>query len=141
MSVNEAYQKLQIQKHDIAPEIIYSYYEHLVKESPAFKSSYDEALGIIAESLDSTFLRAKMTDPDAEVRPASMTEPVGLYNIGNTCYLNSLLQFFYTVKPVRNIVNDIDSYLMPLTAADVDKKFVGRRQVESAAIVEAQKRE
>ncbi|KAJ2760776.1 ubiquitin-specific protease ubp2 [Coemansia sp. BCRC 34490] len=30
--------------------------------------------------------------------------PVGLTNIGNTCYLNSILQFIYSVAPIRHAV-------------------------------------
>lgn len=44
----------------------------------------------------------------------SMLIPVGLGNIRNTCYLNSILQYLYTVDDVRNLVcqlnlPDIDS--------------------------------
>ncbi|GMM51282.1 ubiquitin-specific protease [Starmerella bacillaris] len=40
-------------------------------------------------------------------KPAFKREgPVGLWNIGNTCYLNSLLQFYYSLEPVREFVVD-----------------------------------
>lgn len=29
--------------------------------------------------------------------------PVGLVNLRNTCYLNSILQYFYSVNAVRNL--------------------------------------
>lgn len=50
---------------------------------------------------------------DAAVQAASQEEdklaydpimPVGIVNVGNTCYLNSLLQFYFTVKPLRDAI-------------------------------------
>ena len=40
--------------------------------------------------------------------PVDFSLPVGLNNIGNTCYLNSLLQYLYTVEAVRDIVLNFD---------------------------------
>ena len=34
----------------------------------------------------------------------SEERPVGLGNLRNTCYLNSILQYFYTVNKVRDLV-------------------------------------
>ncbi len=45
--------------------------------------------------------------------PANLALPVGLENIRNTCYLNSILQYLFTVKPIREIVLDIDQYGLP----------------------------
>ena len=39
-----------------------------------------------------------------------MDVPAGLENIRNTCYLNSILQYLNTVKPVRGIVLDWPNY-------------------------------
>ena len=46
-----------------------------------------------------------MTDPNAaESATVNMDLPVGLDNIGNTCYLNSLIQYIFTVLVFHDIV-------------------------------------
>jgi ubiquitin carboxyl-terminal hydrolase 25/28 len=45
---------------------------------------------------------------------ADYSTPVGLQNMGNTCYLNSLLQYFYAIKPFRDIVSNFDLHKQPL---------------------------
>jgi ubiquitin carboxyl-terminal hydrolase 25 len=42
--------------------------------------------------------------------------PVGLYNIGNTCYFDSLLQYYFSIKPIREIVLNYDSYKLNATS-------------------------
>jgi len=39
--------------------------------------------------------------------------PTGLNNIGNTCYLNSLLQYYFAIKPIRDLTLDFDKILTP----------------------------
>lgn len=55
--------------------------------------------------------------------------PVGLCNIGNTCYLNSLLQFYFTIKPLRDMVLNFDLYQEDLNEAILRTKRVGGRIV------------
>lgn len=56
--------------------------------------------------------------------------PVGLHNIGNTCYLNSLLQYLFTIKPVRDIVLDYDRYKLPLNDEAIDNRRLGGNKMQ-----------
>ncbi|CAK7222357.1 ubiquitin-specific protease ubp2 [Sporothrix bragantina] len=65
---------------------------------------------------------------DADPTPArpqvvNLSLPVGLDNIRNTCYLNSILQYFNTVKPIHTILENIDEIGLP----DMDASLRSRR--------------
>ncbi|KAF2838591.1 cysteine proteinase, partial [Patellaria atrata CBS 101060] len=55
--------------------------------------------------------------------------PVGLQNIGNTCYLNSLLQYYFTIKPLRELVLKFEDFKMELTPENISAKRVGGRRL------------
>ncbi|KAF2500070.1 cysteine proteinase [Lophium mytilinum] len=64
--------------------------------------------------------------------------PVGCKNMGNTCYLNSVLQFLFTVKPLREIVLDFDDHKQECTPEAMQNKKVGRRVVTLERVKRAQ---
>lgn len=51
--------------------------------------------------------------------------PIGLVNIRNTCYLNSILQYFNTVVPVREVVLNWDEYKLEPTDENIKSRRLG----------------
>ena len=146
LSLVDAYNRLQIGTNGagLPDETVLQYYQTLSGDAPAgSKDSYNEALRTIADDRKSAFLFAKLDNPEADVQATRTTsnEPVGLENIGNTCYLNSLLQFYYTIQPLRDVVMNFDSYRVDPNDPDINagKKRVGNRVVDRAEVVKAQK--
>lgn len=140
--VADAYKRLQIADHNMRDESVISYYQTLCAHAPpGSKASYAEALRTIATARDSALLRGHLDDPNAPIviEKGSEDQPVGLDNIGNTCYLNSLLQYYYTVKPVRDVVMNFREYRMELNTENMLKKRVGGRAVSRGEIIKAQK--
>jgi ubiquitin carboxyl-terminal hydrolase 25/28 len=53
--------------------------------------------------------------------------PVGLTSHGNTCYLNSLLQYYFCIKPLREIVLDYGRYKLDTATHSAKAERVGGR--------------
>jgi ubiquitin carboxyl-terminal hydrolase 25/28 len=63
-----------------------------------------------------------------------------LQNIGNTCYLNSLLQFYFSIRPFREMVLDYEMYQMDLNDNEaMAKKQVGSRKVMKNEVERSQR--
>jgi ubiquitin carboxyl-terminal hydrolase 25/28 len=67
------------------------------------------------------------------------TMPVGLSNMGNTCYLNSYLQFFYAVKPLRDLILDFGKYRIDIDDPKLAPRKVDGLTIGKADIMETQK--
>ncbi|KAL6940658.1 hypothetical protein ACO0QE_004570 [Hanseniaspora vineae] len=56
--------------------------------------------------------------------------PVGLCNVGNTCYLNSLLQFYFTIVPLRTYILQYSAKMETLINEN-GKRRIGGREVST----------
>lgn len=101
-----------------------------------------KALRVIAEDRNSIKIKEYLQTGPAETSQSrgSANSPVGLENIGNTCYLNSLLQFYFTIKPLRDMILNLDEYQEgEITEEVVERKRVGGRKVTKTEIERAKK--
>lgn len=98
--------------------------QDLHAESQSLKEAADfmrETGGIAPLHQDNSKLeQSSNTEPTS-----SFTTPPGLKNIGNTCYLNSLLQYFYNVKPVRDMVLNYNKFQLELDDESVSNRRTG----------------
>lgn len=65
---------------------------------------------------------------------SSATWPVGLTSHGNTCYLNSLLQYYFSIKPLREIILNYDKYKLDTTAYEEKQERVGNLKISMVEI-------
>lgn len=132
MTLEKAYKTLGVTQ-EIEDEHLIAQCEMNTKESPARKNEFRKALQTIAEQRQSynlwSFLGGQQPSapPSAKVMP--FAEPRAIKNIGNTCYLNSLLQYLFTIRPLRELVAKIDQFGEDPEAPGLASKKVGDTRV------------
>lgn len=134
MDIGDAYRLLQIPDRTADEEAVMAAYTICIDDSPDQAELYNRALSVIAKEMDSQLLKG-MAGISSEANQNLTEWPVGLQNIGNTCYLNSLLQFYFSVRPFRDMVLDIEKYQMDMNdESGLAKKKVGSRKVTAKEV-------
>ena len=138
MDVGLAYTRLGIEDRELEDDMVLSVFNIRASEFPDEDEDLRAALRAIAKARQSKKLGWR---PQAgqELLAPPPDWPVGLENIGNTCYLNSLLQFYFTVKPLREIILNFHEVEMEVTPASLGQKRVGSRKVSLKEIERAKK--
>ncbi|KAG6331492.1 hypothetical protein ID866_7597 [Astraeus odoratus] len=119
-----------------------------VGEQPHQSDRMREALTTIAEARDSSRIRQFLKtgqDPGDLPPPTRVDLPRGLNQLGNTCYLNSLLQYFYTIKELREAVAPLVNTNMKsledekYSDEDLRKHRVGGRLITRREVLRSKK--
>lgn len=139
MDIGHAYNRLEISDRTVDDELVLVAFNTYASETPSQLEDLKKALKAIAISRNSNLLLNELGLNASSEAYSIFDWPVGLENIGNTCYLNSLLQSYFTVKPLRELVIDFDLYRMPVDAQSLASKQVGSRQVSRHEVERAQK--
>ena len=139
MDIGQAYIRLNVTDRTVGDELILTTYNYTVEEQPSQLYELNRALTAIAKSRNSAMLKERLGIDDDEGRHVPSEWPVGIENIGNTCYLNSLLQFYFTIKPLRSLVLDMDNYKMTVDEQHLISKRVGSRNVSKKEVDRAQR--
>ncbi|RMZ78036.1 hypothetical protein DV737_g4114, partial [Chaetothyriales sp. CBS 132003] len=139
MDPADGYSALQIADRTCDDDLVLSAYDVAVIDYPQSRDHYTRALMAIAKDRASSALRDRVSQHPSHAIEASSDEPVGLENIGNTCYLNSLLQFLFTMVELRNIVLTFDDFRLDPTDDNLRRKKVGQRNITRKEVQTAQR--
>lgn len=138
MNVGQAYARLDVTDRTIDDDLILSAYNLACQDQPSQEADLKKALTAIAKDRDSAHLKNVVHSGVPSTEHKVSEWPVGLENIGNTCYLNSLLQFYFTVRPLRDLVLNFDDYKVNFEKAAFERKQVGSRRVSKREVERAQ---
>ncbi|OCB86190.1 cysteine proteinase [Sanghuangporus baumii] len=109
MTPEKAYDTLEVPM-GVDEEMLITVYNMRVEDQPSSFDKMREAMRVIAEFTFSERLQRFLEtgiDPGVVSTQTRPEWPRGLNQLGNTCYLNSLLQYFYTIKDLRDSISPL----------------------------------
>ncbi|EPX72684.1 ubiquitin carboxy terminal hydrolase Ubp2 [Schizosaccharomyces octosporus yFS286] len=110
MTTDDAYETLAVQDRDVSDDMLINVYTFAVEDQPERSDRLKSALKCIGESRNSKLIMHFLENGNLDLpeEPPNLNVPVGLENTGNFCYLNSLLQYYFIIKPLRDAVLGIN---------------------------------
>lgn len=125
---------------DVDDEGVLTSFQVHMMDDPSKQEQLQQALGIIAQDRKSdALMNYFQTGEKEEEGWGRPTLPAGLNNIGNTCYLNSVLQYFYALKPLRERVLQVSQTPGPEEPTMDSSRRVGGRVVTQHEVIRSQK--
>ncbi|CAI5755754.1 unnamed protein product [Candida verbasci] len=126
----KAYEILNVNSTSSIFDVIQSFQNKYLREDVRILRY---AMKLIAEDKKSEIIHSflKTGKIDSSLLPTE-NWPAGLDNIGNTCYLNSLLQYYFCIKPLRELIlnfKETDSNDFP------KDRTIGGRKVEQPELL------
>ncbi|KAI8377998.1 uncharacterized protein BYT42DRAFT_496848 [Radiomyces spectabilis] len=118
------------------------------EKNPEARQTAVEKLRVLATCRGSVslwnFLKEQQTSEASVVARVNLNKrskslPVGLNNIGNTCYLNSVLQYYFTLVPFRDTVIHMDNYIEDEIDEHWQSKKIGGIEVDKNEVQRAKK--
>lgn len=137
MSVDEALRHLDITQklEDIDPTVVPAIFDSARQDRPGAMT--ETAIATLQDALRGGSGGTAGASTNTQHAPA--TWPVGLRSHGNTCYLNSLLQYYFSLQPVRNIILNYEKYQLDTSIDPQKSERVGQAQVNSLEIKAGQR--
>lgn len=142
MGVFEACEVLGLPEggRDVDDEGVLTSFQVHMMDDPSKQEQLQQALGIIAQDRKSdTLMNYFQTGEKEEEGWGRPNLPAGLNNIGNTCYLNSVLQYFYALKPLRERVLQVSQTPGSAEPTIDSSRRVGGRVVTQHEVARSQK--
>lgn len=137
MPLEEAYALIGANRNT-SPETLLAIFKLRAKDTPDEIIPLRQALREIGKDMGSKKVELFLSGKAGSDLELNKEQPVGLNNIGNTCYLNSLLQYYFTITPLRESVLAFDSGnkddLIDMSDNEVKQKRVGGRAVTQGEI-------
>lgn len=144
MDIGDAYRLLGIQDRSASLDLeaLAAQKNVFCTDTPENSEKYDKAYALICKDQQTNHNNSQNAHNEYHTSRKSYplaNWPVGCKNNGNTCYLNSVLQFLFTVKPLRDQVLDYEGHLQEISPDALKTKKVGRIEVTAERVETAQK--
>ncbi|KAH6637727.1 ubiquitin C-terminal hydrolase-like protein [Boeremia exigua] len=143
MDLSEAYALFEISSMSDRQNVDLSVLQSSMLVAPPSEiAKLEKAFALIQQDQEKHYNKKeeRPKEPGSRVNDFPLeTWPVGCRNNGNTCYLNSVLQFLFTIKPLRELVLNFEAYEQDPSPEALTNKKVGRAVVTPERVITAQK--